>query len=68
MDAEVVVEVETTKDMEVGPLIPITPVASEVAQEAPRPGIIVIITGREMDGETESIQSTTAVGLTEVCP
>lgn len=52
--------------MEVGPLIPITP-ASEVAQEAPRTGIIVIITGREMDGETESTQSTmVAVGPIEV--
>lgn len=68
VEVELELEVETTKDMEVGPLIPITPVASEVAQEAPRAGITVRITGRETDGESASTRSTTAAeAATEVC-
>lgn len=69
VEVELEVEAETTRDMEVGPLIPITPVASEVAQEAPRAGITVTITGRETDGESVSIRRTTAaVAAIEVCP
>lgn len=68
VELELELEVETTKDMEVGPLIPITPVASEVAQEAPRAGITVRITGRETDGESASTRNTTAAeAATEVC-
>lgn len=61
-------EAGTTKDMEVGPLISITPIASEVAQEAPRAGITGRIIGTETDGENVIIRSTTAAAAaTEVC-